>query len=139
MGCHLVQHWCRRQAVVALSSAEAELYSSVCGLTRMLRLKNVLREMRGSSWGEPLEHAVDASACKSTLLRHGPGGVKHLETKNLWVQEAIRERGIKVLKIGREKNAADSLASYSTAATLRRHLGLINCCLRDIAGRTLTD
>ena len=50
IGHHLVQHWCRRQPVIALSSGEAELYSSVCGLTRMLGLVNVLREMRGKTW-----------------------------------------------------------------------------------------
>ena len=30
VGHHLVQHWCRRQPVIALSSGEAELYSSLC-------------------------------------------------------------------------------------------------------------
>ena len=63
--------------------------------------------------------------------------MKHVETKNLWVQEAIKERGIKVLKIGRTQNAADTLASYSTAATMRGHLALINCSLRDFAGQAL--
>ena len=92
VGHHLVQHWCRRQPVIALSSGEAELYSSVCGLTRMLGLVNVVREMRGQMWGDHLVHALDASACRSMLLRHGSGGLKHLETKNLWVQEAVKSK-----------------------------------------------
>ena len=43
-------------------------------------------------WGDPLVHALDASACKSMLLLHGSGGLKHLETKNLWVQEAVKSK-----------------------------------------------
>ena len=35
-GGHLLQHWCRRQPVVALSSGEAEVYSAVCGLSRLI-------------------------------------------------------------------------------------------------------
>ena len=120
VGHHLVQHWCRRQPVMALSSGEAELYSSVCGLNRMLGLVNVLREMRGKVWGDPLVHAVDASACKSMLLRHGSGGLKHLETKNLLVLEAVKSKHIKVVKIAREVNAADSLARFSAGKRLAR-------------------
>ena len=131
IGHHLVQHWCRRQPVIALSSGEAELYSSVCGLTRMLGLVNVLREMRGQMWGDPLVHALDASACKSMLLRHGSGGLKHLETKNSWVQEAVKSKHIKVVKIAREVNAADSLACFSATNILRDHMRLVNCELID--------
>ena len=117
--------------MIALSSGEAELYSSVCGLTRMLGLVNVLREMRGHMWGDPLVHALDASACKSMLLRHGSGGLKHLETKNLWVQEAVKSKHIKVVKIAREVNVADSLACFSATNILRDHVRLVNCELID--------
>ena len=91
-GGHLLQHWCRRQPVVALSSGEAEVYSAECGLSRLIGVSNVLKEMRGECWGDPVEHAVDASTSKSILLRRGPGGMKHLDTKQLWVQEAITEK-----------------------------------------------
>ena len=101
--------------MVALSSGEAEVYSAVCGLSRLIGVSNVLKEMRSECWGEPMEHAVDASTCKSILLRRGPGGMKHLDTKQLSVQEAITEKRIRVLKINREENPADTLASYSSA------------------------
>ena len=72
---------------------------------------------------------MDASACKGILLRKGAGSVKHLETKDLWVQELIRRKGILIKKIAREVNAADSLASYSAPATLQRHMELLGCRL----------
>ena len=82
-------------------------------------------------WEDPLVHALDASACKSMLLRHGSGGLKHLETKNLWVQEAVKSKHIKVVKIAREVNAAVSLACFSATNILRDHMRLFNCELID--------
>ena len=49
-GGHLLQHWCRRQPVVALSSGEGEVYSAVCGLSRLIGVSNVLKEMRSECW-----------------------------------------------------------------------------------------
>ena len=110
--------------MIALSSGEAELYSSVCGLARMLGVVNKLGDMRGQGWGCPWVHAVDVSM----LHRHDSGGLKHVETKNLWVQEAAAQsKDIKVVKIARGMNAADSLASVSATNTLRHHMRLINC------------
>ena len=43
-----------------------------------------------------MKHAIDASTCKSILLRRGPGGMKHLDTNQLWVQEAITEKRFRV-------------------------------------------
>ena len=137
LGSHLVHHWCRRQPVIALSSGEAEFYSAVCGLTRALGILNVGRELHGDAWGRPVLHEVDAAACKSMLMRKGVAGVKHMETKELWVQEAILQKGIQVRKIPREQNASDTLACYSNPKTMMRHLDLLNCELRDSTGRRL--
>ena len=89
-------------------------------------MSNVLKELRGECWSDPVEHAVGASTCKSILLRRGPGGIEHLDTKQLWVQEAITEKRIRVLKINRQDNPADTLASYSSQghAEARQHDGL---------------
>ena len=48
------------------------------------------------------------------MLRRGAGGVKHLQVKDLWVLEAVRQYNINVVKIPREQNVADALASPST-------------------------
>ena len=137
LGTHLLHHWCRRQPVIALSSGEAELYSAVCGLTRAIGILNVGREMFGKEWANLVTHEVDAAACKSMLMRKGSGGVKHLDVKVLWVQEAILQKGILIKKIPRDINAADSLACFSNAKTLKRHLGLLRCVLLDSAGTRL--
>ena len=134
VGHHLVQHWCRRQPVT-LSSGKAELYCSACGLTRML--VNVLREMRGQLWSDLRVHAVDASACKSMLFWHGSGGLKQLETKNLWIQEAVKSKHIKVVKTAREVNGADSSVCFSASNICRDCMRHSNCELIDNQGHVL--
>ena len=126
IGTHMVAHWSRIQPVVALSSGEAELYACVAGLSRFLGVVNMLRDIRGQDWGD-LTHKVDAAACKGILLRRGAGGVKHLETKFLWVQEAIQTKHIKVEKIPRELNISDALASFSPGPDLERKLRMMGC------------
>ena len=79
-------------------------------------------------------HEVDASACKGILLRKGVGSIKHLETKDLWVQEAVRRRSISVRKIPRAENASDSMASYSAPSILQRHMQMLNCSVMDAMG-----
>ena len=98
---------------------------------------NVGSELRGKEWGSPIVHEVDASACKSILMRKGAGGLKHVEVKQLWVQEAVAKKSIRVCKIGREWNAAETLASYSTSKTIQAHLRMLNCELVDPTGATL--
>ena len=66
--------------------------------------------------------SVDASACRGMFLRQGSGKVKHLTTKQLWVQGAVQSYAIEVCKIPREKNYADALTHPSTAEDMYRAL-----------------
>ena len=58
-----------------------------------------------------LEHKIDATATKGMILRQGAGQMKHLSIKELWIQEAVQDHKIRVIKIPREENPADALAS----------------------------
>ena len=122
-GRQLIQHWTRVQPCIALSSGEAELYSAVRGVTNLLGYYNLLGEMMDRP--VRLEHRVDASACKGAIMRKGAGTMKHLDIKTLWIQEAVATKGIKLVKIPRQLNPADSLASYSSAGTLEDHMTMI--------------
>ena len=51
----------------------------------------------------------DSSACSGTLHREGTGKVKHLELKQLWLQQKICGGEIDYKKISRDDNPADSL------------------------------
>lgn len=50
--------------------------------------------------------------CKGMLLRTGFGILKHLSTKQLWVQGAIQSYGVGVRKIGRDANRGADLLTH---------------------------
>ena len=100
-------HWSKLQSNVALSSGEAELNATVKGLSEAIGIWELVHEVTGRQLGIKLY--VDSSACKGIVLRHGAGKVKHLTTKQLWVQGAVRTYGVEVIKVPRERNAADVL------------------------------
>ena len=118
--------------MVSLSSAEAELYASVVGITRVLGALHLCRSLWGDAWGS-VRHCLDSSACKSIICRKGSGGIKHLSTKDLWVQEAVRRFGIHEQRIPRAENPSDSMASYSAPRILQDHLERLGCSVFSLA------
>lgn len=125
LGGATLQHWSKMQANVALSSGEAELNSAVKGISEAIGLKELLEEMVDVSPEITLH--VDASACRGMLLRQGAGKVKHLTTKQLWVQGAIKTYSIEVKKIPREQNSADILTHPVSAPDLKQGLMYMRC------------
>ena len=115
-----VLHWSKLQSNVALSSGEAESNACIKGVSEAIGLRELLQENLGMKVG--IRVVVDASACRGMLLRQGSGKVKHLTTKQLWVQEAVQSYAIEVCKIPREKNYANALTHPSTAEDMYRAL-----------------
>ena len=120
-GKHCLSHWCRVQHRVALSSGEAELYSAVKGLSELLLFETMMSEIY-PGLKVRLKHVVDASACRSMLLRRGLGDVKHLDVKALWAQEVVRDRQVCVIRVPRAENLSDTLCSVNGVADRCRAL-----------------
>ena len=118
-GKHLLQHWSKLQATIALSSGEAELNAAVKGTSEVIGLKEMLEDLGIEI---KIEIETDASVCKSILLRHGCGKIKHLSTKQLWVQGAIESYGVKVWKVPRADNPADLLTHSCSKVDHDTHL-----------------
>ena len=119
LGSHTIQHWCKAQSNIALSSGEAELNSSVKGLSAVLGGYELMHEL---GFNQKIVLETDASACKGMLLKSGSGRVKHLTTKQLWVQGAIEKYGIEVKKIPRSTNHADLLTHHFSGQIAEDHL-----------------
>ena len=105
-GEHLITHWSRTQACVALSSGEAELNAMLKAGCEGLSLKHLLQEI-GLEMG--LHLRGDSSASHGTLQRLGSGRIKHLETRQLWLQEKVYNKEVSIEKVPRERNWADVL------------------------------
>jgi len=118
-GKHLIAHWSKLQGNIALSSGEAELNAAVKGVSEVIGVQEICAEMNN-----PVSVTIgtDASVCKSILLRHGSGKIKHLTTKQLWVQGAIETYGFKVIKIPRDLNSADLMTHGCSTEDFGAHL-----------------
>ena len=75
--------WCKTQAVVALSSAEAEPYGLVRASAETMGLMSMYKDLGTQINGVVL---ADASAAHAIVARRGLGKLRHLDTNDLWIQ-----------------------------------------------------
>ena len=116
-GQHLVKHYSRTQKVVTLSSAEAELGGVVHGASEGLGTQAIAADLGIS--GE-LTLLADSSAAIGICRRSGIGRVRHLAVGQLWVQERIRDRTIRLQKVPGDANPADIGTKHLGADAMRR-------------------
>ena len=114
---------CKGQAVIALSSGEAEYYSLTSAACNALGEQSVLRD-----WGLwfPIHIWMDSTTGLSIGSRHGLGRVKHLDTIFLWVQDAVNAKRISLGKQPTLKMLADLLTKPLDQARVRTLLEGMN-------------
>jgi hypothetical protein len=117
-GKHLLAHWSSTQAPVALSSAEAELNALIKATSESLGIMNMLKSM-GKYFD--IQIFTDSSAAKGIVHRQGCGKVKHLEARQLWIQESVEKKLVKVRKVAREFNVSDALTHHWSSGDGMRH------------------
>ena len=86
---------CQSQAVIALSSGEAEYYGLVSGLCQVLGEQSALQDWRIKA---SIVGYIDATTGLSIGSRHGLGKVRHIDTVFLWAQDKILPGKAKLLK-----------------------------------------
>ncbi len=59
--------------------------------------------------------ASDSSAARAISRRRGNGKVRHLETRYLWIQDAVNLRMLEVVKIDGTVNPANALTKFTSA------------------------
>ena len=119
LGEHVLKAYCRQQKVVALSSAEAELYAMVAASAETLAMAAYASDL-----GLSLECELfcDSSAALGIAQRAGIGKVRHLRTQGLWVQEVRVGGRIQYRKVLGSKNPADLMTKHMTAELSKQHL-----------------
>ena len=124
-GSHMLESWSVTQQVISLSSAESEFYAIGSGCSRGLTVKNVLNELAALHPGtEPIGTKVltDSDAARGMLQRHGVGRVRHLATRFLWIQSALRDKEFDIERIEGKQNPIDIGTKVVDADNLRRSL-----------------
>jgi hypothetical protein len=130
IGEHTIKTYSKQQKVVALSSAEAELYAMVLASAETMAVQAYAADLGLQLGGELY---TDSSAALGIAKRAGIGKVRHLRTQGLWVQEVRVSGRISYKKVLGEKNPADLLTKYMTADLSKRHLDAIAAAF--VAGR----
>ena len=117
-GSHLLLHYSRTQAGVALSSAEAELNAASFLGCEMLGMSQFFSE-----FGNTMKTTIngDSSAVKGILVRRGCGKVKHLEVKQLWLQEQVRSGKVEFQNISRKNIPSDASTHHYTREEAKMH------------------
>ena len=68
----------------------------------------------------------DCAPLQGLLERRGTGRVKHLELRQLWMQEKIREQKLKFIKVPRDLNCSDALTHHWSKAEGEKHFEKMN-------------
>ena len=126
LGDHCIKSWSTTQSVPALSSCEAEYYALVDGASRALGLQAAARELGIAVEDLTIEAATDSSAAKSYASRRGAGRVRHVEVKQLWLQQAVADGRFKLRKVLGAENPADVLTKYKSLSDFVGLLAAVN-------------
>ena len=96
LGTHTLKTWSSTQASLAMSSAEAEYYALIENSVRGLGLQSMMREM---GLERKLVLRTDSSAGKSYSSQRGLGRMRHIDVKDLWLQEAVCRGRLRMEKV----------------------------------------
>ena len=124
MGGHCVKSYSKTQESIALSSGESEFYGMVQAASHGLGVRGVLEDL-----GIPIGIKVltDSSAAKSIASRRGVGKVRHIDVRELWIQERVQRGDFELVKVRGEDNVADILTKHVPRDILDKHLKSIGC------------
>jgi len=127
-GLHLIRHYSRTQKVVTLSSAEAELGGVVQGASEGLGSQAIARDLGIEA---DLTLLADSSAAIGICRRSGIGRVRHLAVGQLWVQERVRDKTLRLDKVAGEANPADIGTKHLGSEVMRRCMAMTNLVPRE--------
>jgi len=128
LGRHTIRTWSLTQAVIALSSGEAEYYGIVKGASFSLGTQSLLRDMGIHA---EVHMYTDSSAAKGIASRRGLGKVRHIEVNQLWLQDQVHSGKITLTKIAGTDNCADILTKHASAKILEGHLRILDHRIRE--------
>ena len=122
----LVLSLCKSQSTVSLSSCEAELMAMTYMTAEAIMVCNVCKFLLGKTKREVDEFMdfivyTDSSSAKALAQRRGVGRLKHVDLRHLWIQSCVRQKLLRLKKVGTVNNVAD-LNTKNLSAVRRKYL-----------------
>ena len=109
LGAHTLKTWATTQAIVALSSGEAEYYGLVKGASHLLGMIALFKDLGINMVGRIF---TDSTAAKGIASRMGLGKTRHIAVHLLWIQEKVRNKDFELLKVKGTENPADLMTKH---------------------------
>ena len=97
----------RSQKALALSSAEAEIYSATSATSDAVLLSHCIRFAVGEGTEVRVHLAMDNAAGRSFFYRSGVGRIRHISLRVLWVKAKVKEGFMSVGKVSTKDNVSD--------------------------------
>ena len=114
--------WSRTQTTIALSSCEAELYAINMATIEALNVKSTIEELI-KNCKTNITVYTDSSSAKSITSRRGvTRKTKHIELRQLFVQDLVANGTLQVTKVGTLSNPADIFTKFVSSETIQRQL-----------------
>ena len=123
-GRHLLKTWAKKQAVIAMSSAEAELYAACRCASEALGIQTFMRDLGNNT---DVRLHMDSSSALSLTGRQGLGKAKHIAIQHRWIQEAVAMRRLSCAKVHGDNNPADLLTKHMGAERAAYLMRLLGC------------
>ena len=125
-----IKHWSKTQGTISLSSGEAELHGIAYGAAQALGLQSLLKD---AGWQIDVHLHSDAIAAIGIARRKGLGKIRHLDTTDLWIQDKIRSKKMKLSKVLGTENVADVMTKFVDKKTMDAALSRMN--IEKMSGR----
>jgi len=124
VGQHVVKATSNLQTAVSLNVSEAEFYALVHGGAHGLGFQAFMKDL-------DLEFDIviesDSSSARAFASRKGLGRQRHVQTRFLWLQEAVAGKMLVVTRVPTDRNVSDILTKCCGASTLAKHLATMKC------------
>ena len=114
VGKHLIKSWSSTQALISLSSGEAEFYGVVKASGMALGFQALLKDLDVRM---PIRVWTDSSATMGICTRQGLGKLRHVDTRCLWVQQRVRNGDVELRKVRGDMNPADLFTKHLASET----------------------
>ena len=108
-GKHCVKTRSQTQETVALSSGESEFTGIVKAATMGLGMKGLMADLGLKA---EVQVNMDSSAVRRIASRRGAGRVRHIEVRELLVQDRAAEGELEIKKVKGEEDVADGLRKH---------------------------
>ena len=119
-----VKHYSVTQSTLCLSSGESSLHGITTGVPTGFGMQSIANYLE---FDISVRIHSDACAAIGIARRRGFGKIQHLDVKDPWVQQNIRDRCVDLVNIVGNENPADVLRKYVAADLLnkmREHIGM---------------